>query len=279
MKKLIKLFIIIIILCLVTLLYSRFIATKNIQIKEYKVINKNITNDYYGLKIVHITDIHYGRITFEKELKELVNKVNKVKPDIVVLTGDLIDKDTKLTSEEADKISNILNKINVTIDKYAITGDNDTKFDNWNLIIENAGFKNLNDNYDTIYLEPERHILISGLSSSIKNKTDIKGRIKTTEDALKDKPIYSILLIHEPDYIKDINIDNFNLVLAGHSNNGQINLPFITPILPKGSKKYYKPYYKINKTDLYISSGIGTSNYNFRFLNKPSFNLYRLTNK
>lgn len=281
MKKLIKIFVIIILFCLTILLYSRFIATKNIQIREYKIVNKNMNNDYYGLKIVHITDIHFGRITFEKELNELVKKVNKVKPDIVVLTGDLIDKDTKLTNEEADKVANILDKINATIDKYAITGDNDTKFENWNLIIENAGFKNLNDTYETIYLESDRHIIISGLSSSLNNKTDIKERIKSSEETIdKEKPIYSILLLHEPDYIKNINTEYFDLILAGHSNNGQINIPFMGPlILPKGSKKYYKSYYKINKTDLYISSGIGTSNYNFRLLNKPSFNLYRMTNK
>ena len=60
----------------------------------------------------------------------------------------------------------------------------------------------------------------------------------------------------------------------------EVNLPIYGPIIKfEHAKKYYKPYYKIDNTDLYISSGIGTTDFNFRFLNKPSFNFYRLTKK
>ena len=93
------------------------------------------------------------------------------------------------------------------------------------------------------------------------------------------KPIYNILLIHEPDYIKDINYSKYDLILAGHSHGGQVRLPLIGSIYnPNGSKLYHNDYYKINNTDLYISSGLGTSIYDFRLFNRPSFNLYRLTN-
>ena len=87
--------------------------------------------------------------------------------------------------------------------------------------------------------------------------------------------------MHKPDDIIDINTKNYNLVLAGHSLNGQIRLPFIGCIgsKPKGAKKYYNPYYKVKESDLYISSGIGTNSSNFRLNNKPSFNLYRIVNK
>ena len=74
--------------------------------------------------------------------------------------------------------------------------------------------------------------------------------------------------------------NKFNLILAGHSHHGQIRLPLIGAIiLPDGAKKYYNGYYEFNKTKLYISNGIGTSTINFRLFNKPSFNLYRITNK
>ena len=96
----------------------------------------------------------------------------------------------------------------------------------------------------------------------------------------KELPSYKINIMHTPDTFDDIKNYNFNLVLAGHSHNGQVDLPFYGAIYtPKGAKKYYKPYYKIDNTDLYISSGIGTSNYNFRLFNRPSFNLYRLNAK
>ena len=63
----------------------------------------------------------------EDRLKKLVNSINEQKPDIVVLTGDLIDKDTNMTIDEANKISAELNKINSTSGKYAISGNNDFK--------------------------------------------------------------------------------------------------------------------------------------------------------
>ena len=89
---------------------------------------------------------------------------------------------------------------------------------------------------------------------------------------------YKIILVHEPDYIDNILTSyNVNLVLAGHSHNGQINIPYIKNFfLPYGSRKYYENYYKVNDTDLYISSGIGESSVNFRLFNKPSINFYRI---
>ena len=89
---------------------------------------------------------------------------------------------------------------------------------------------------------------------------------------------YKIILVHEPDYIDTITSKyDIDLVLAGHSHNGQINIPFVKNfILPYGSKKYYENYYNVDNTPLYISSGIGESRINLRFLNKPSINFYRI---
>ena len=83
-----KLFILLIFLILGTLLYSRFIATSGLITKEYLVVNKNVPDSFYGLKIAHLSDIHYGETTNEKEIKKLVQRVNETKPDIIVITGD-----------------------------------------------------------------------------------------------------------------------------------------------------------------------------------------------
>ena len=86
--------------------------------------------------------------------------------------------------------------------------------------------------------------------------------------------------MHEPDFIDNLNYSYFNLILAGHSHNGQINIPLFGAVTtPEYAKKYYDSYYKVGNSELYISSGLGTSNYNFRFCNKPSINFYRLTKK
>ena len=67
------------------------------------------------------------------------------------------------------------------------------------------------------------------------------------------------------------------MILAGHSLNGQIVLPLIGPLIKKdGAKKYISSYYEINNTLLYVSGGIGNSNYEFRLLNHPSINFFRI---
>ena len=83
--------------------------------------------------------------------------------------------------------------------------------------------------------------------------------------------------MHEPDYVDNIDVNGFNLILAGHSLGG-IYIPIKGLInLPDGATKYTNGHYKINETDLYVSNGLGTDNIKFRIMNRPSINFYRIT--
>lgn len=284
-KIIISLLLCISLICSV-LLYSRFISTKGLTIREYKIVNEKITDNFHGLKIVHISDIHYGTTIHKKELENIVNKINLLRPDIVVLTGDLLDENTELPKNYKKEIITILSKIKTTIGKYAINGNHDYKFKNFNTIIEQSGFINLNDNYDQIYKNGNNFILLSGISTNMHGDKKVEEKLENTTNLLNSIPeeernnIYKILLIHEPDVIDDINSVKFDLVLAGHSHNGQVRLPFIGAIKKvKLAKKYYDAHYTIDNTELYISGGLGTSSVKFRFFNKPSINFYRITNK
>lgn len=277
-----KLFLIIILIIGLIVAYGFLIEPKLITVKEQKITINNLPDNFDGFKIVHISDIHYGRLFDEESLKKLVKSINEQKPDIVVLTGDLIDKDTHMTTNMANKISKYLNNISATTGKYAINGNNDLNFDEWYNIITNGGFRDLNNTYDTIYKDGYQSIFISG-ASTIKDKLSINDKLKTSVDYLnsfqKDGPVYKILLLHEPDAIDDLTVNPFDLILAGHSHAGQIRLPIIGPIhLPDGAKKYYENHYKIENADLYISNGLGVSNFNFRLFSVPSYTLYRLVN-
>ena len=270
---------------LVIFLYALFIGSKGLKVKEYKIEIDNLPEEYHGLKIAHITDIHYDESINKKELEKIKDTVNSLKPDIIVFTGDIVT--ANLSNEEIEEVSEIMSKMQATIGKYAIKGNHDYDFEKWELLFENCGFINLNDTYDVIYKNESTPIVISGISTNLYGSKNIKDKIEPIYEYLNsfsendtNMPIYSILLLHEPDFIEDIDYNKFDIVLSGHSHNGQVRLPIVGAIYtPIGSKKYYDEYYKIDNTDLYISSGIGTTYLNVRLFNKPSFNLYRLTSK
>ena len=255
--KIIKIILTIIITIFLIIIYSRFKATTGIQIKEYKITNNKIPENFHGTKLVQISDIHYGNTVDIKTLKDIVEKINILKPDILILTGDLIEKE--ITEEEKIEIIKTLKEIRVSIDSYAIKGDKDSNEELWNEIITQSNFINLNNQEKYIYKESNNPIIISNIDTN-------------------HEKTYTIYVMHEPDKVDELK-NKFDLILAGHSLNGQINIPLIKNLLlQNGAKKYYKNHYIINNTDLYISSGIGTTKFKYRLFNKPSINLYRLTN-
>lgn len=279
LKKIIKILLMVMLIIILIILYSRFIGTKGLVVKEYKITNNNFVNNFYGLKIVQISDIHYGDTTTKKDLDKIVNKINMLKPDVVIFTGDLYSKD--LTDEEKDELMTSLKQISANMKKYAIIGNHDKE--DWQNIIKAIDFTPLNNDIDLIYNNNNASILFAGLNTS----QDIQEGINTInklssqyEDSENNSVIYKILLLHEPDKIEKFDYSKYNVILAGHSHNGQIKLPFIGAIYkPVGAKKYYDEYYNLGNTEMYISSGIGTTTFKLRLFNHPSINLYRLANK
>lgn len=265
-----KIIFIIIFLILITFVSARFVGTKGLIITEEKIID-NIPKSFYGLKIVHFSDLHYGMSVNEDVLSNLVNNINKTKPDIVVFTGDLIDRDTTYTEEIKNIIIKYLSKIKSIYGNYYVNGNHDLVNNSFDLLMTSSNFKSLNNTSDIIYSSELDTIYIGGMS--------VKNYDITYLKELEDYD-YKIFIMHYPDYMDKISQYNFDLVLSGHSHNGQVRLPFIGALVkPDNAKKYYEEYYKINNTNLYISGGIGNSKVNLRLFNMPSFNLYRIVDK
>ena len=278
MKKIVSFFLIIFLLITLTIIYARYGGTSGLITKEYKIESSLIGEDFDGLKVVHFSDLHYLRVTNNDKLKEIVDEINLIKPDIVFFTGDLIDKDFTLTDKDKDDLINRLSSIKAKYGKYAVLGNHDyvKNIEIFKDIYSNSNFNLLQNSYDIIYSSNNDKLFIGGVDNYSYNEADINKVMEYFND--NSDISYKIILVHEPDYIDNILTNyNVNLVLAGHSHNGQINIPYIKNFfLPYGSRKYYENYYKVNDTDLYISSGIGESSVNFRLFNKPSINFYRI---
>ena len=277
MKKFLKILLTLILSITLTLLYSRYIGTTSLITKEYKIETTSIGESFDGLKIVHFSDLHYLRLTNKDTLNTIIDEINLINPDIVIFTGDLIDKDFELSEDEKNVLIELLNTINSKYGKYAIIGNHDMDKDELlKEIYSSSNFILMQNSYDIIYGNNNDKLFIGGVDTYSYNKADIDKTMEYFKD--NEDISYKIILTHEPDYTDTIlNKYDVNLILSGHSHNGQINIPYIKNIfLPYGSKKYYENHYKINNTDLYISSGIGASRINFRLFNKPSINFYRI---
>lgn len=278
MKKFIRILLVFILTITLIIIYARYIGTTGLITKEYKIETTDIPETFDGLKVVHFSDLHYLRVTNKDTLQKVVEEINLISPDIVFFTGDLIDKDYDLTEEEQNELIELLNNIQSKYGKYAIIGNHDYIKDKELLqdIFNNSNFTLLQNSYDIIYGTNNDKIFIGGVDTYSYDEADID---KTMEYFNTNEEInYKIILSHEPDYTDTIlSKYDIDLILSGHSHNGQINIPYIKNIfLPYGSNKYYENYYKINNTDLYISSGIGQSRINLRLFNRPSINFYRI---
>ena len=163
--------------------------------------------------------------------------------------------------KERETIHNLLvNSLNSNIKKYAIYGNNDN--DNLKLILENTNFLILDNQEDIIYNGENESIKIIGFNAK---KLDFSNITESND--------YTICLLSNPDKITKVN-NTCQVVFSGETLGGEIKLPFTKGL---DNHTYYKNYYLINQTKLYINNGLG-NNYNLRLFNHPSINFYRLTN-
>lgn len=268
--------ILIIMLIALVFLYAKYVGVKGIKTKEYRVVSDSLPSNFSGIKIVHFSDLLYKSTISKSDIYSLVEKINILKPDIVVFTGDLVDVNAKITENDITFLGEELSLIDASIGKYAIYGDYDFSFNEYEEVMESGNFKILYNSYEEIFNKTNDSIYLVGLPSSIKEKSDLS---KAFEFYDENEQKYIITLIHDGNTIKALNNSDIeiNLILGGHSLNGTVVLPYYGGLfVDSNSYKYYSEYYRKGITDIYISSGLGTNKYQLRFNNKPSFNLYRL---
>lgn len=253
-KIIIKITSIILVSIFSLLCFSMFIGAKYLVVKEVKITNDKLPNSFHGLKIVQFSDLLYPSFN-EKDLDNLKNKINELKPDIIVFTGNIKRIDYELTKNDISILSKFFNSLESSMNKYAVYGTNDKNFLD---ILENS-FIILDNKESIIYNKEIENIKIIGFNSN---------NVDTSK--ISDGSNYNICLINNPDNINKIK-DVCDLTLAGNTLGGEIKIPFYKGLLT--NNKYYKDYYK--EYNMYISNGIG-NNYKVRLFNQPSISLYRL---
>lgn len=258
-KIILKTFAIIIILFSSIFAYSYYVEPNKFETKEYLIKDITIPEEFNGVKILHFTDLLYGKTIDEEKLLKISEEMKIINPDIVLFTGNIIYKDYDVSENEIKSLNDFFNGIPYTIGKYAIMGDIDTR--NHKLIMENTNFVVLDNEVFEIYNGNNKINLIGINSNEIK---EIKN----------DSESYTITIINNYDDYSKYNLSS-NLVFSGHNLGGEIKL-FNLPLM--GKDKHLNSYYLDNNTKVYISNGLG-SPHHLRLMNKPSMNVYRLYNK
>lgn len=266
-----KVLIAMIILLSFVLIDGFFINPNGFKIIEKKIYVDNLPESFEDFKILQISDLLISNKKDISRLKNIKTKTNERKPDIIVFTGDLINSKNDLTDNDINDIIEILKSLECNLYKYSVIGDNDQKnIDLFNKIMNNSGFKILDNESTYLFYKDINPIKITGI-----NTIDVKT-VETNEELT---PIFNLVLMHYPDYADNLSFDNA-IALSGHSLKGKIRIPFYGGIIKKdGAKKYIDDYYEIGTNKLYVSGGIGTENVKFRFNNKPEINFYRLEKK
>ena len=265
-KRIVLTIIIIFLIAFISILYVIKIGTTSIIVNEEAITNSKITDDLTGLKIIQFGDLHYNDINL---LKDTVNTINKRNPDLILFTGDLLGKE-ELTTNSRKKLVKELKKLNSNLGKYAVLGEYDN--DEALSILLDCGFTVLDDSNELIYYNGNTPLMLVGINTN--------NEVINYPNAFTNynPNIYTIAMFHKPDYIDDF-IDNYpvDLALSGHSHLGEIRIPYLINLSNKdNASKYRNNYYEINNTKFYITSGIGTTEYDIRINARPTINFFRL---
>ena len=217
-------------------------------------------SDNNKIKIIQISDLHFDKLRYFH--KSIAKKINSLKPDLIFITGDSVDK-----TEKIDLLDEFLELIDKPIQKYAITGN----WEYWGNVDLIKLRKVFNKNNCELLINENRTISIRNREISIIGIDDFIGGHANFQKAIRNlkETETNIVLSHCPehrDIIRkqkgDLNID---LVRSGHTHGGQITFLGIVPFKPQGSGKYLKGWYKNQEPKMYISKGVGTSILPIRF--------------
>ena len=243
---------------------------KHIVITEYSYSNALIGEDMNGFCIVQISDLHNA--SFGKNNSKLIQKIEECKPDIIVLTGDLVDGSTHTNVKTAVSFAEQVSSI---CPVYYVTGNHEyyisrEKREELFAGLENTGVIILNDS--SVYIS--KTVQLIGL--------DDNSLMSNSLSTFTGPESLDIVLAHEPQYLERYSTNNADLALTGHAHGGQFRLPFIGAVYAPDqgiNPKYTEGIHTFNNTQMIVSRGLGNSVFPFRLFNHPEIVSVRLVSE
>jgi hypothetical protein len=239
------------------------------RVRKTRIINGKVPKPFNNFKIVFILDIHYGRFFRAKRLIKVVNRINKLKPDIIIIGGDYLDisvKSNKDVSKYLKESFEIIRKLESKLGIFTVLGNHDYFNRRESLLdeINSSSFKLLKNKKVSLNIGKDSIKLI-GMDDLVKGYPEV--------NLLKESSSkFTIAISHNPDFFSDYkNLINYDLGISGHTHGGQIT--FLGLYAPHTSSKYGQRYLKKivheENRDIVLTHGIGNGTLPIRFFAIP----------
>lgn len=260
--------ILIILLLLLAVLVGWIVWDNNrITVTEYTIKDNEIPESFSGYRIVQISDLHNAEFGSENEL--LLNNIRLLQPDIIVLTGDLIDS----YHTDVDISLAFVRQAVQIAPTYYVFGNHEVRIpDAYRRLkagMEEAGVVILEE---SILLKRDSEVLtLVGVPDPSAFGVDSQAYTKAIdsllEERISDKSTYSVLLCHRPEVFDAFVENGVDLVFTGHTHGGQIRLPLIGAVFAPDQglfPAYDAGIFTKEDTTMIISRGLGNSSFPFR---------------
>lgn len=269
LKKKIRITLLCILLLIIGLaVWSFFIEPNRLVVRQETVKLDNWPKDLSGLRVAIIADIHTGGpFINDQKLRRIVELTNQQNPDLIVLLGDYMSPHSWHSHRvEPEVTAAVLRELRAPLGVYTALGNHDWWY-NGNKVrraFEQNGIRVLDDEVAEIKWRNSSFWLV-GLA-------DLWTRPQHLNETIAKAPPGStmIAMTHNPDIFPTLP-PSVQLMLAGHTHGGQVNIPFIgPPITPSElSRKYSRGHFYENGHHLFVTTGIGTSIFPVRFRVTP----------
>lgn len=255
-------------------------GNKSVKVTHHEIRNEKIPSSISGYTIVHVSDYH--NTLFGENNKVLVDKIKKSKPDLIAVTGDLIDS----RSTDLDVALLFMKEMRKIAPVYYVSGNHESR------VPEYAALENSLQEIDIEVLNnrmiiPNKEvapIYLYGVQdpafSRRKSRESERSIMKKQLDSLPQYDHkYAILLSHRPELLELYAEYSFDLVLSGHAHGGQVRLPLFGGILAPNQGFFpmlTSGMHKMKNTSMIISRGIGNSAFPLRVNNPPELIVIKL---
>jgi uncharacterized protein len=255
-------------------LYSGEIERHWIEVTEHEVHLRGLSAAFDGMRIAQLSDIHLDNLTEPFFLRHVVERINRIKPDAVFLTGDFVTArfhakaaSTKFARDAAWQCAGILRGLESKA-LYAVLGNHDIGVgaEEVSAALEANGITVLGNAYLPIERNGAR-IWIAGVDDPLNGHPIPDLAIPESIRNQTNEPV--VLLCHCPDYADRLLAQPagqaVDMMLSGHTHGGQIRLPLMRAmVLPPLGRKYVEGWFQLGRLQLYVNRGIGTIGVPFR---------------